>query len=205
VFVQVIEGRVRHTEPVYVELDVWIKELSRSAQGWLGSTAGVTDDMRFIALSRWDSAESARQHSARPEQDHWWRAFRELFVDAPAFRETSDIFVDTPGDPDQARFVQVMRGAATDPGRARDLMGAHRGQLATFRPEVLGTLACAHGDGTLTVAAYFTTEDAAREGERKQPPPELKADMDELNSLAIGPLEFFDLREPWLHSPAWSS
>jgi len=201
VFIQVIQGQVRHSEPVYVELDAWIKEISRSVEGWLGSTAGVTDDKRFIALARWESEEAARRHSARPEQDHWWKAFSELFDDPPTFRETSEVFIDVPREPDQARFVQVMQGRGTDMDRARELMGAHSDQWAAFRPDILGTVGCMFGDG-YTTASYFTNEEAAREGERKPPPPELQAEMDELESLVVGVPEFFDLREPWVHTPS---
>jgi hypothetical protein len=201
VFIQVIQGRVRHAEPVYVELDQWIKEIAQSAEGWVGSTAGVTDDMRFIGLSRWETEELARRHSARPEQDHWWSAFTTLFDAPPTFSETTQVVVDTPGDPDRARFVQVVRGRGSNPARARELMGAHSKEWAEFRPETLGTVGALFDDGGFTMAVYFTDEAAAREGERKEPPPVLKAEMDELNSLMVGQPEFFDLREPWLHSP----
>jgi hypothetical protein len=201
VFIQVIQGNVRHAEPVLVELDAWIKEIARGTVGWLGSTAGVTADKRFIGLARWESEDAARRHSARPEQDHWWSAFTELFVDLPTFRETTEVMVDTPGDPDHARFVQVIQGRGSDPARARDLMGAHEAEWAAFRPEILGTVSALFDDGGYTMAVYFTNEEAAREGERKQPPPALKAQMDELNSLTLGEPEFYDLREPWVHSP----
>jgi hypothetical protein len=50
-------------------------------------------------------------------------------------------------------------------------------------------------------AIYFTTEAEARDGERKEPPPQLKAQMDQMNALNIGEPEFFDLTQPWLYSP----
>jgi hypothetical protein len=202
VFIQVIQGQVRHADPVYVELDVWTKEISAGTVGWLGSTAGVTDDMRFIALARWESAEAARRHSARPEQDHWWSAFSELFIARPTFHETTDVIIDVPGEPDHARFVQVIQGRGTNPARARELMGSHSEQWAAFRPEILGTVGCLFEEGGYTMAVYFTNEAAAREGERKPLPPELQAEMDELNSLNVGEAEFFDLREPWVRSPS---
>jgi hypothetical protein len=201
VFIQVIQGRVRHAEPAYVELDQWVKENARGAEGWLGTTAGVTADHRFIALTRWESAEHAQRNSARPEQVHWWRAFQVLFDEPPTFHDSSDTFVDTRGDVDQARFVQVMQGRGSDPERARQLMGSHREEWAALRPDVLGSVECLYGDGEFTMASYFTDEKAAREGERKQPPPELKAEMDELMSLLQGPPEYYDLTEPWLQSP----
>jgi hypothetical protein len=51
------------------------------------------------------------------------------------------------------------------------------------------------------MAMYFTSEQAAREGERKEPPPQLKAQMEEMTQLSIGEPVFFDLRQPWLYSP----
>jgi hypothetical protein len=51
------------------------------------------------------------------------------------------------------------------------------------------------------MAMYFTSEAEARKGEKKKIPPNLKAQMDEMNSLAIGETQFFDIRDPWLHSP----
>jgi hypothetical protein len=51
------------------------------------------------------------------------------------------------------------------------------------------------------MAIYFTSEQAAREGERKEPPPALKAQMSEMDALSIGTPDFFDLEDPWLYSP----
>lgn len=45
------------------------------------------------------------------------------------------------------------------------------------------------------------TEDAAREGERKEPPPELKAQMEGMSKLVVGEPRFLGLRQPWLYSP----
>jgi len=49
---------------------------------------------------------------------------------------------------------------------------------------------------------YFTSEEAAREGESKEVPPELKAQMEEMDALSVGVPEFFDLKDPWLNSPS---
>ena len=48
---------------------------------------------------------------------------------------------------------------------------------------------------------YFTSEAEAREGERKEVPPELQATMDEMNKISTGEPEFFDLRQPLILSP----
>ena len=201
VFVQVIRGQVADPAKLRAALDQWGQELAPGATGWLGSTAGVTEDGRFIALARFASEEAARRNSQRPEQDRWWAETSRLFSGEASFRDSSDVTVDLAGDPDQAGFVQVMQGRGTDPDRARELMAQDSSAWADFRPDVIGSVAVGHEGGAYTMAMYFTSEAEAREGERKQPPPELQAQMEEMAALSVGEPEFFDLKEPWLYSP----
>jgi hypothetical protein len=201
VFVQVIQGQVSDAEQARAALDRWVQELAPGATGWLGSTAGVTEDGRFIALARFESEEAARRNSDRPEQDRWWTETSKLFTGQATFKDSRDVVVDVNGDPDEAGFVQVMQGRGSDPARARELMGQDASEWAAFRPDIIGSVAVEHDGGAYTMALYFTSEAAAREGERKEPPPELKAQMEEMEALSIGVPEFFDLKQPWLHSP----
>jgi hypothetical protein len=201
VFVQVIQGTVSDPGPVHTALDRWARDIAPNAPGWLGTTAGVTEDGRFIALARFASEEEARRNSDRPEQDRWWAETSKLFSGEATFHDSTDVTVDTQGDPDRAGFVQVMQGRGTDTDRARELMRQDSDRWAAFRPDVIGTVAAMYGDGEYTTAVYFTTEKEAREGERKEPPPELKAQMDELMRLGVGEPRFFDIKEPWLYSP----
>jgi hypothetical protein len=46
------------------------------------------------------------------------------------------------------------------------------------------------------MAVSFTWEPAAREGEPKEPPPELKVQLEETAALSVGEPEFFDLKRP---------
>jgi hypothetical protein len=80
-------------------------------------------------------------------------------------------------------------------------MSQDSGAWAAFRPDIIGSLAAAHDGGAYTMALYFTSEEEAREGERKQPPPELQAQMEEMDALSVGVPEFFDLKQPWLYTP----
>ncbi len=73
-FIQVIQGHAINPDGIHAELDRWKAELQPGATGWLGSTAGVTDDGRFIAVVRFESEELARRNSDRPEQGAWWHA-----------------------------------------------------------------------------------------------------------------------------------
>jgi hypothetical protein len=200
-FVQVIQGQVADAEQVHAALDRWARELAPGAAGWLGSTAGVTDDGRFIALARFESADAARRNSDRPEQDSWWAETARLFTGEATFSDSDDVVVDTVGDPGSAGFVQVIQGRGSDPDRARELMGEDSSDWAAFRPEILGSLAVLAEGGAYTMAIYFTSEEEARAGERKEPPPELKAQMEEMDSLSEGVPQFFDLRRPWLYAP----
>ena len=174
-FVQVIRGQVSDPGEVHAALDRWSGQLAAGAPGWLGSTAGVTEDGRFVALARFDSAEAARRNSDRPEQGQWWMETSKLFTGEVTFRDSSDVTPDVTGDPDRAGFVQVMQGRSSDPDRARELMAQDPDEWAAFRPDIIGSVAVGHQGGAYTVAMYFTSEQAAREGERKEPPPELKA------------------------------
>jgi hypothetical protein len=201
-FVQVIQGQVADAEQAHAALDRWSQQLAAGAAGWLGSTAGVTGDGQFVALARFESQAAARRNSDRPEQDQWWAETEKLFTGEVIFRDSSDVTADLTGDPDEAGFVQVMQGLSSDPDRARELMAQDPEQWAAFRPDVIGSMTMGHEGGAYTVALYFTSEQAAREGERKQPPPELKALMEEMNQLMEGEPEFLDLRRPWLYSPA---
>ena len=200
-FVQVIRGQVSDAQQARAAVERWVRDLAPGAAGWLGTTAGVADDGRFIAIARFDSADAARRSGDRPEQDAWWSDVSKGFTGDVTVDDSEDVVSEVVGDPDSASFVQVLRGRATDPRRARAIMEATSGQVRSLRPEILGSLYVQQDTGDFTMAVYFTSEQEAREGERKEPPPEVAAQMEELSTLAAGPPEFLDLKDPWLYSP----
>lgn len=200
-FAQVIQGRTSDAEAVRAAAEQWAKELAPGATGWLGSTLGITDDGRFVAVARFESAEAARRNSERPEQARWWEETRRLFDDEPTFLDSEDVSAELAGDPDRAEFVQVMQGSTTDTARAKELMARlPLEEMKELRPEILGSLLIWQDGDRWTQAIYFTTEAAAREGERKEPPAAWQAAMQELRELGGQP-DFLDLRRPVLHSP----
>jgi hypothetical protein len=201
-FVQVIQGQVDDAAPMAEAMQTWLRDLAPNAIGWLGSTVGVTADGRLIALARFESAEAARRNSERPEQGQWWAETAKLFTKEATFSESSDVFVDVRGDVDTAGFVQVMQGRGTDPQRARELMQQNAEEWAAFRPDILGQVEVDQPDGLWTMAIYFTSEQAAREGEAKPLPAALQAEMEEMNALSVVMPEFYDLKDPWLTSPS---
>jgi hypothetical protein len=202
-FVQVIEGRTSNPEALLAAMDRWRAELQPGAIGWLGSTTGVTDDGRAVAVARFECAEAADRNSQRPEQTSWWEETQRLFDGDVTFRDSEDVTDEGSGDPDRAGFVQVMEGQVTDPGRAKEIMAKFPQEaMAEFRPDVLRSLMISQDDGRWTQVIYFSSEAEARANERKEPPKEFQAFMAELAALSKGEQTFFDLRHPQLLSPS---
>ena len=201
-FVQIIQGQVDDPSALQAALDRWVSDLAGGATGWLGSTAGVTDDGRVVVVARFESADAARRNSERPEQGRWWEEARQVFDGEPTFLDSDDVLVELAGDPGQAGFVQVMQGQVTDYDRARKVMASlPPDAMAQFRPDVLGSVMIGHDDGRWTQVVYFTSEDDARAGEVKPPPAEMAEAMQEIGSLTVGETTFLDLRRPLLHAP----
>ena len=200
-FVQVIQGQVADAARMRAQLDKWVAEVAPGSTGWLGSTAGVSDDGTLVALARFESEAAAQHNSDRPEQTAWWTETAELFSDEPQFHNSSAVDVDTPGDPSRAGFVQVMQGRTTNPDRARELMSDDSFDWASFRPDILGSVSVEHDGDAWTMALYFTSEEEAREGEKKEPPEEIEEMMKEMDTLSVGEPVYLDIREPWLYAP----
>jgi hypothetical protein len=200
VFVQIIRGRVSDPDAVRPVVDRWMKELGPTADGWLGSTGGVTDDNELFVLVRFASEEAARANNDKPAQGEWWAEMEKLLDGEATFQDSNEVKVETLGDPDAAGFVQVMTGQVSDPDRAKELM-ANQPQMQDVRPDILGSVTVGHDDAKWTMIVYFRSETEAREGERKEVPPEMAKAMEELQSLAVGQPEFLDLNKPWLDSP----
>jgi hypothetical protein len=200
-FAQVIQGRTSDADGLLAAMDRWTRELKPGSVGWLGSTMGVTDDGTFVAVARFESAEAADRNSKRPEQGQWWEETSRLFDGEVSFRDSEDVTVDLQGDPDRAGFVQVMQGRVTDAQRAKEVMAQLPADaMAEYRPDVLGSVMIGDPDGAWTQVIYFTSEAEAREGERKETPPEFQSAMEEMGKLSVGETTFLDLRRPLLQS-----
>jgi len=120
VFIQVIQGPATNPAGLRAELDRWRAELQPGAEGWLGSTSGVTDDGRFIAVVRFESEELARRNSDRPEQGAWWNEAAKHLAEV-AFHNSTRVRICNEGGSDEAGFVQVLQARTEDirtpPGR----------------------------------------------------------------------------------------
>ena len=199
-FAQVIQGRTSDATAVRAAMDRWVEELMPASIGWLGTTIGVADDGRVVAVARFESADAAARNSERPEQSRWWEETQRLFDGEVTFADSEDVDVDLAGDPERAGFVQVMLGRVTDRARAKELMaGMSTQDMADFRPEILGSVMINHEPDSWTQVIYFTSEAEAREGEAKEAPPAVQAVMEELMTLSPEPPEFIDLRQPLMY------
>ena len=198
-FVQVINGKVTDAGAARAMGERWISELGADASGWLGSTAGVTADGEFVVLARFASAEEAQRNSERSEQGAWWAEMEKLFVDEPSFADYDDVILVRGGGSDESGFVQVMVGRTADPDRERQLTQDFAEVGADFRPDILGGVVGIQDDGTFVQAFYFTSEQAAREGEKLEPPAEFRDAFDEESQLTTE-IRFLDLTEPWLYT-----
>jgi hypothetical protein len=199
-FIQVFQGKVSDEAAARRTLDRWRQELMQGAVGFLGSTAGVSADGTFVALARFESAEAAQANSQRPEQGAWWAEMEKSFAGEVTFMDCPDAQQWLAGGSDDAHFVQIMEGRSDDVALMHDLMGRHPDELHAARPEILGGVMLDVGDGRYVDAFYFTSEEAAREGEKLDVPEEFRAEMEEGMRL-MGDVTFLDLREPMLVSP----
>ncbi|WP_131739514.1 hypothetical protein [Actinomadura roseirufa] len=201
-FIQVIQGHVTDRDEVKEAMDRWVRDLAPGSIGWLGSTGGITDDDTFVTLARFESREAARRNSHRHEQEQWWTELSKTFSGEVTFHDCAETGDWLGGGSDDAGFVQIMHS------RVRDLAGLRAwmdrqdyGMLRTFRPDIIGGLWAAHGDGGLTEAVYFTSEAEARAGEGKEAPAEMRAAMEEMRQFYEGDFTYLDLKDPWLASP----
>jgi hypothetical protein len=196
-FVQVIEGRVSDREGLRRQMDQWMSDLQPGAKGFLGSTAGVTDDGDGIAFARFESAAAAKANSERPEQARWWAETEKCYAGKVTFTDSEDVETFLGGGSNDAGFVQIMRGSA-DRDQLHAMDAGFEAVAASWRPDVIGGLRVWTGPGSYTEANYFTSEAEAREGEKKEPPSELATQSTDFENLMAN-VEYRDLRDPWLY------
>ena len=196
-FVQIITAKVKDAAGVQTEIDRWERELMPGAEGFLGSTGGLTDDGRMVLAARFESEAAARRNSDRPEQGEFWSRL-ESHLDGAEFFESTDVTTSqSGGGSDDAGFVQVMQGKVNDIEAARALGKRMEEDMPRRRPDVIGDVNVMSEDGTFYNLIYFTSVEEARKGEKAmaEDPP---ASMEEWGQLMVGEMTFWDLEDPWL-------
>lgn len=198
-FIQVITAKVDDEEGLNRQLDRWEAELRPGAEGFLGSTGGVTEDGQVIVLVRFESEEAAQRNSDRPEQGSWWAETEKNLRDV-TFKNSEKVVVMGGGGSNDAGFVQVMRGRILDAAKMEELqarMAEFEQAMSSHRPDVIGDVTVTHADGTYTDAIYFKSEAEARANENKEMPAEMKAMFEDWMSAATID-EYLDLKRPRL-------
>lgn len=197
-FLQVIQGTTSDAEGLKRQFERWQDEVKPGAKGYLGTTAGITDDGTVFVLARFTDEATARTNSDRPEQGAWWSETAKYFDGEPTFLDYTEVELMNDGGSDSAGFVQVMQGTVTDKARLRELEAKFMPQMMEMRPDILGGVTGYDGNAYTSVT-YFTTEAEARVGEQKIPAegsPEY-AEMGEFMGL-MGEITFTDLKDPIL-------
>ena len=189
-FVQIIKGRSTQPDAVAAHAERWRSELAPGAEGWLGSTIGMSDSGEVFLAARFASEDHARRNSDRPEPGQWWEQAEQLLDDV-TFAESSD--VDIFGDgPDRGEFVQVIEASVRDRDAANDLREHMAQSGPPDRDDVLGGVVVVFPD-RMTNIVYFTDETSARAAEAGPPSEDDEMMMKQMEAAFDEP-SYLDLR-----------
>src|SRR5918998_647271 len=155
-FVQILQGKVADAEALRRQWDEWIAQQAADAVGWQGSTAGITPDGEWVGVARFESEEAARRNSDRPEQGEWWARTEACFDGPVVFHDSNDVQLLLEGGSDNAGFVQVMQGRASDRDRFEVIEEEAMNTLPELRPDIIGGLRAWYPDGRFTDVIWFT-------------------------------------------------
>ena len=198
-FVQVIKGKTNDPARLRSQNDRWRDEVRPGAAGFLGSTGGIADDGAVIFFARFADEAAARANSNRAEQGAWWEETMGCFDGEPTFRESSDTRVLFEGGSDNAGFVQVMEGSVADRAKADAFETPEMiDQLRAARPDLIGGIRVWFEGGAFAELAYFSSEEAARQGESSA---DFEGPQQEYMDL-YKDMTFTDIRDPILTPPA---
>ena len=196
-FVQFIRAQVGDEAAVRRVMERWEQELRPGADGFLGSTTGITTAGEMVAVVRFASEEQARRNSDRAEQGAWWAELEKAFAGPASFLESGDVDVSMGGGSDDAGFVQIMIGrgdrAAATAANSPDAEAILRRE----RPDVIGSLTLWADDSRFVDVIYFTSEADARAAEAGERSEEGRKLFEQFQQ-AMPVDEFLDLPDPTL-------
>jgi hypothetical protein len=201
-FIRVIQGRATNSPGIRRDLGRWQRQLGADADGWLGSTAGITEDGWSITVVRFASEAQARRNSDRSEQREWWRDASQHLARV-VVHDAAKVHTYGEGGADEAGFVQVIQGHSDDLERMASLGRDQDKVLAQDAPHILGMTVAEHADrsGDFTEIVYFTSEQDARRYDQDPPIEEAEAAQVARRRL-LTDLRSFDLRDPQLLTPS---
>jgi hypothetical protein len=201
-FIRVIQGRATNPPGIRRDLGRWQQLLAADADGWLGTTAGITEDGWSVTVVRFASEAQARRNSDRPEQREWWRDASQHLARI-AVHDAPEVHTYRDGGADEAGFVQVVQGQSDDLERIVSLGRDNEEVLAREAPHILGMTVAEHADwpGDFTKTVYFTSEQDARRFAQEPPAAADEPVLERLRTL-LTTSRRFDLRDPQLLSPS---
>jgi hypothetical protein len=201
-FIRIIQGRATNPPGIRRDLGRWQRLLAADADGWLGSTAGITQDGWSITVVHFASAAQAHRNSDRPEQREWWRDASQHLARV-VVHDAAKVHTYGAGDVGETGFVQVIQGHSDDLKRMASLVRDREEVLAREAPHILGMTVAEHADrpGDFTQIVYFTSEQHARQFE-PEPPAAADEPAQEERRRLVTDLRCFDLRDPQLLSPS---
>jgi hypothetical protein len=197
-YVQVITGKVSDADAMKARGDAWAAEVKPVAEGFVGSTGGVTADGTFLVVARFADRAVAEANNNRPEQTAWWAGTAALFDGEPTFEESEDVEEIMGGGTDDAGFVQVMRGTVKDRAASAAFEAEWNPKVQAARPDLLGGFRVWHDGGRFTELAYFTSEADARAAETAEMPADIAEAFGTFQETFVVD-EYLDLTEPFFH------
>lgn len=200
VFVQIVQGRAADADALREHHHRWIEELAPGADGWLGSTAGISDDGEYILLARFASAEAVRRSSQRGEQDDWWRGLEDLVEGEMTVHDCRNVAEIARGGSDDAGFVQVFQGRAPQIDEVLDRIAEREEATLPHRPSLIGGYLAVHSDGPGFSEVLYYPSEAEAEGSQAEEVREKELTRVAEIGGAVSELRRLDLRDPWLHS-----
>ena len=198
-FAQIVQGKVTDPAGIRKQWERWVEDIKPGAEGFLGSTGGISADGEFITIARFESQDAASANSDRPEQTAWWEETSQYLQD-PMFHDCTEVDIIDGGGSDDAGFVQVIQGKVTDVAASRALDERMQPKMRELRPDVIGGINAWHPEnGRFTSFIYFTSEAEARAKEKEMENAEgFQEFMREMQALSDGEPKYIDISEPWM-------
>jgi len=93
-FVQVIRFRTQRIEEIRALIQEYEQQTDRPSTAPIGSEVLQikADPNSYMVLARFSSAEAARENSARPQTNEWFRKFSALLEGQPEFMDTEQVY-----------------------------------------------------------------------------------------------------------------
>ena len=188
-FVHVVRAPAADPGPLLEQVARLPAMLGTEAAGFLGLTAGISDEGDFVAVARF----------ASPGGDAWWAALEPWLAGPPTVRASSEVELLLGGGSDEAGFIEVIEGHATDRHRFMVLERQLEQRFAAERPDFLGSQIIWWADGSWLEVAYFTSEDDLRAADARGLSPEVEELVSAWEGVAR-PSAQLDLADPFLSS-----